>query len=358
MSAPSEVRPHALLSTGVALTVIGVAFGIAGLITSTAVRAAEPQRAESTLVELSITEIPPIPVDAFAGLYGTATTPDTTQTSDEDLGDFSDPDETLTYVTVNGTEVVETSWDSASGQLTARANATSFELDYNEVNDFLTAGSVDAYARCIDRGDALAYARSDGSQAEVLGRGVANGVPTLITVTGDELNMPSVSVANLTVLEQTVENVVNEPGQISAEAYLHYTITAELYDDNGDLIYSGSMVDMKLGHVVVECLPSVPPTTASPTGQDVTGTPSDDPTGPTGDPTDDVPTEDPTTGEPTREPSASMSQPGLPPGSTAHSGTNLPATGGSVGPLLAIGILVTGIGTTLIWFSRRDVPKH
>ncbi|MFD0556913.1 hypothetical protein FB566_2166 [Stackebrandtia endophytica] len=160
-----------LRTTGMVLGVGGVAALVGGLALAPAGLAAEVHDADATLVDLMITDVPAIPVNGFDGEYGTAGTPDVSLPSDRIEGDFSDPDGVLGLVYVAGEQVVETTWEDPPGQLTARTNATAFELDYNGVPDFLTAGSVDSYARCIDNvpGSALAYARTDGAETSVLG---------------------------------------------------------------------------------------------------------------------------------------------------------------------------------------------
>ncbi|GAA4920527.1 hypothetical protein [Stackebrandtia albiflava] len=357
-------------AAGTVLAVTGIVTLVGGLLAAPASLAAQDRVAESTLVELTVTPIPVIPVEGFDGAYGTAGTPDTGAPSDHVDGDFSDPDGVLDLVTVNGTQVVETSWDAASGQLTTRGNATGFEFDYNGVDDFLTAGSVDSYARCVDgQAAALAYARTDAVQFMVLGQSIPYYVPTEIAVTGADLNMPGVAGGTVTVLGQAVENVVNEPEQTSAEAYLEYTATAELYDENGDLVYSGPLFDLTVGHVKVECQAPVDPQTPSetpttPTDPPTTPTetpsesPSETPTSPTETPSES-PSETPTTPTetPSESPSASESTPPTGPDTTPPAGggpgDGLPVTGGPVGILLAAGTAATVSGLLLLWASRR-----
>ncbi|MGH8877828.1 MAG: hypothetical protein ACRD0P_10865 [Stackebrandtia sp.] len=261
------IRIKALGNVAVATGVIAV---ISSMVLVPMSAAAEPRSASSALTELEITEIPAVGVAGFSGVYGTAGTPDLAQSSDTVDGDFSDPDGVLDYVTINGNQVSSTSWDSAAGQLTARTNATAFEVDYNGVDDFLTSGSIDSYARCLDNGDALAYARGDGSTAFVLGQAVGDGENTIET-TGAALNMPSVDTATLTVTVERVENVVNEPTEVSAEAYFQVTVEGELRDANGDVIYDGPMMRFREGHVKVTCKPQIDP---SPTTSSLTPTSS------------------------------------------------------------------------------------
>lgn len=345
-----------LRATGMVFGVGGVAALVGGLAMAPAGRAAEAHNAEATLVDLTIADIPAIPVHSYDGEYGTAGTPDLSQPSDRVAGDFSDPDGVLRYVIVSGTEVVETSWDNPPGQLTARTNATGFELGYQGNPDFLTAGSVDSYARCIDRvqGSALAYARTDGVATTVLGQQVPFGVTTDIEVTGDQLNLPGVTTGTITVHSNVVENVTNEPSLISAEAYLHYEVTAELYDENG-LVYRGPLFAMNVGHVKAECVPpdgrSASPTrTPTETPSEI---PSETPSGtPTGTPTS--PTETPTS--PTETPTSPSESPSVTPvvPTEAPTAPELPITGRATGPLLVIGAVAIVGGGVLLWLTRRN----
>lgn len=264
-------------------------------------------------------------------------------------------------------------------------------MRYNGVDDFLTAGSIDSYARCLDNGGALAYTRGDGSLVNVLGRNVPDGTSTIET-TGARLNMPGVDTATLTVTVTRVENVVNQPDAVSAEAYLQVDISGELRDADGRVIHDGPMLRLVEGHVTVTCKPSIAPSSSSvgpssssPSNsgnpQTNTGPPSSEsPTSPSPTPTSESPL--PTTVSPSASasespsgPSASDSGSGSPSASSSDGtsdatsrpvpsatdgagggGTSLPITGVSV-----LGVLVTGLAATalslflLIVANRREV---
>lgn len=370
---------------GVAAVVIGVVSAVGALMLAPASMAAGPRSATAALTELTVTDAAAAGVAGFSGRYGTADTPDLTLPSDADNGDFSDPDGVLDYITVNGTQVADTSWDSGSTQLTARANATGFELNYNGVDDFATAGSIDSYARCLDRGSALAYARGDANAAYVLGQQVPEGVPTTITATGAQLNMPDVDSGTLTVTVTRVENTVNSPTEVSAEAYLDVQIEGDLRDDSGATVYQGKLVDMKVGHVKVTCTPEIAPQTTSASASSSSGTPSSEspssespssetptsetPTSET--PTSESPSETPNSESPSETPtSASGSSTASasdspstdgPPASNGGTGDGdfgpfLPTTGGSGGTILGglvLGLTVALAGVVLLNLAAR-----
>lgn len=245
---------------------VAVAVGVIGVVSSMLLvpmsAAAETRSASSAIAELDVNAIPAVGVDAFSGSYGTAGTPDLSKSADSVNGDFSDPDRVLDHLTVNGTQISATDWESTTGQLTARTNATGFEVNYNGVDDFMTSGSIDSYARCLNNGGALAYARGDGSLAYVLGKPVSAGANT-IEATGAQLNMPNVDTATLTVTVKRVENAVNTPTEVSAEAYFEIIVEGQLRDASGDVIYDGPMMTLIEGHVKVTCKPQREPTPSS-----------------------------------------------------------------------------------------------
>ncbi|MFD0556912.1 hypothetical protein FB566_2165 [Stackebrandtia endophytica] len=167
--------------------------------------------------------------------------------------------------------------------------------------------------------------------------------------------MSGVAEGAITVNSAVVENVVNEQDVVSAEAYLHYEVTAELYDENGDLVYRGPLFTMNVGYVRVECIPPSGPTetpteTPSETPTSPTESPSETPTSPTETPTS--PTEPPTE-SPTEPPTESPSQSPVVP-TVEPTAPGLPTTGRAVGPMLVIGVVAIIGGAALLWLTRRQ----
>ena len=290
------------------------------LLIASASQGADPRQAYSKLVELHIDDGGAAGFKPFDGVYGTAGTPDLSKPSDDDPGDFSDPDGVKAFVQITGTQVAATAWDATSGQLTARANMTALESSFNGVKDFIKMGSIDSYANCVNGTAITAYARNDGSLTYVAGHQVTSSRAE-IPVTGADLGLSGVATGVLSVSVDQIEQVVNQPTEASAEAWVELKIYAVLKDADGKVVYEGPMVDLKLGHVYVSCMPKVLPSpstsspsvspTASPTESPTQSLTPSPPVSPTTSPTESPtasPTESPTTSptvSPTESPTAS-----------------------------------------------------
>ncbi|MER6639119.1 hypothetical protein [Streptomyces microflavus] len=259
---------RAALAVVTATTVTAAAFTMAG----TGARAADGDVANSVLADLTIADVPAAGLDAFTGVFGTAGSP---PNGGLDNGDLSDPSGVLDYLTVRGQAVARTNAEPEKNW--AQAQASGFTLSLND-RDYLSVGSLDAYAECIPAPIgplALAYARTDSNTIGVLGRQVPTGT-TQLEVTGAELGADDVSTATLTVQYDQIEDPAGggyQP-QSSARAGLDITITGVLRDEDGEELYDGPLVDVELGHVDVTCDGTTsPPVTTPP----VTSPPPTDP---------------------------------------------------------------------------------
>ncbi|MEU6854826.1 hypothetical protein ABZ901_33440 [Actinacidiphila alni] len=397
---PSRTRRRPRITQcvlGVASASLAVAACTLAIGTGAARAAGEAATAE--LVDLTLTPAPPLGVPGFSGRYGTAASAAGTG---EDPGDFSDPSGVLGHMTVVGATTARTNAEEARNY--AEAQAGGFTLALNSgTPDFLTVGSLDAYAECVPPPVgpfAFAYARTDGSVIEVLGHTVPVGTTT-IPVTGAEMGAPGIGGGTLTVTYQPYQHPPGgapTPGLTAADAGVDITISGTFTDTAGAPAYDGPLVDLRLGHVAVSCdttsptpsnsilttpptgtpteTPTVTPTTGTPTPTETTGTPTVTPT--TGTPTVSPPTGTPTgtpttgtptpteTGTPTRTPtrtptsSAPVTVPGADTGSgTPGGGGELPHTGSPVrwaAGLSAASLLLGGL--LLARSARSRVGRH
>ncbi|MZF55617.1 hypothetical protein GTX53_17530 [Streptomyces sp. SID5594] len=269
MSTPLPLRPgahpgvrrsafRAALAVVTAATVTAAAFTMAG----TGARAADGDVANSVLADLTIADVPAAGLDAFAGVFGTAGSP---PNGGLDNGDLSDPSGVLDFLTVRGQAVARTNAEPERNW--AQAQASGFTLSLND-RDYLSVGSLDAYAECIPAPIgplALAYARTDSNTIGVLGRQVPTGT-TQLEVTGAELGADDVSTATLTVQYDQIEDPAGggyQP-QSSARAGLDITISGVLRDEEGQELYDGPLVDVELGHVDVTCDGTTSPPVTTP----------------------------------------------------------------------------------------------
>ncbi|MFJ6907725.1 hypothetical protein [Streptomyces griseoluteus] len=253
----SSVRAALAVCTAAAAT--GACFAMA----SPGALAADGDVATSVLADLTVSDVPAAGLSGFNGTFGTAGSP---PDGGLDQGDLSDPSGVLDRLTVRGQAVART--DAEPTRNWAQAQASGFTLSLNE-RDFLSVGSLDAYAECLPAPIgplALAYARTDSNTIGVLGRQVPTGT-TQLEVTGAELGADGVSTATLTVQYDQIEDPAGggyRP-QTSARAGLDVTISGVLRDDDGQVVYDGPLVDVELGHVDVTCeSPTSPPVTTPP----------------------------------------------------------------------------------------------
>ncbi|MEW2522302.1 hypothetical protein [Actinacidiphila alni] len=330
---PSRTRRRPRITQcvlGVASASLAVAACTLAIGTGAARAAGEAATAE--LVDLTLTPAPPLGVPGFSGRYGTAASAAGTG---EDPGDFSDPSGVLGHMTVVGATTARTNAEEARNY--AEAQAGGFTLALNSgTPDFLTVGSLDAYAECVPPPVgpfAFAYARTDGSVIEVLGHTVPVGTTT-ISVTGAEMGAPGIGGGTLTVTYQPYQHPPAgspTPGLTAADAGVDITISGTFTDTAGAPAYDGPLVDLRLGHVAVSC----DTTTPTPTDSTHTTTPTQTPTGtPTPTPTDSgpvTPTTPPTTAPPTQTPTVAPTTgpPTQTPTGTPTSGTPTPTETGT-----------------------------
>ncbi|MFI0942860.1 hypothetical protein [Streptomyces sp. NPDC021020] len=251
--------------------------------------------ATSTLVDLTISSAPGLGVAAYHGVYGTAAS---AANAGLDPGDFSDPDDVLGRLTVDGANVART--DAEPDKNWAEAGASGFTLALTRP-DFLSLGTLDTYAECIPEPVgplALAYAHTDADEITVLDHLVPEGT-TQLTVTGAELGIDTVSSADLTVTYDRFEDPAGGVYQpvTGARAGVDISISGTFTGTDGSELYAGPLVDLELGHVAVTCAQAPPTDTVTPTEtptQTPTVTPTETPTEtPTQTPTV-TPTETPT----------------------------------------------------------------
>ncbi|GIG71379.1 hypothetical protein [Phytomonospora endophytica] len=292
---------------------------------------ADPRTAMAVGIDLTIDDAPELGVGGFSGAWVTAGTPDLSQSNGEDNGDYSDPDGVKTYAGA-ATQLVHTSWDATSGQLTARANATAFTLKWNGVSPFITIGSLDAYAQCVKQNAILAYSRSNTGIVMVAGMNFTEGTRT-VTVTGPQLGLPSGVTGTMTVDYEQFESVINTATEASAEAYVEVSVSVDLRNADGSDRYSGRILNMVLGHVEVSCQPRIMPSpssssaspTANPTGSpsptitphSITPTPSSESPSPS--PSSESPSPSPSSESPSPSPSPSPSSESPSPSPTTES---------------------------------------
>ncbi|MFI0723544.1 hypothetical protein [Streptomyces sp. NPDC021224] len=247
--------------------------------------------ATSTLVDLTVSSAPGLGIDAYHGVYGIAAS---AADAGLDPGDFSDPDDVLSRLTVDGANVARTDAEPAKNY--AEAGASGFTLALTRP-DFLSLGTLDTYAECIPEPVgplALAYAHTDADEITVLDHLVPEGT-TQLTVTGDELGLDTVSSADLTVTYDRFEDPAGGVHQpvTSARAGVDISVSGTFTGTDGSELYAGPLIDLALGHVAVTCAQAPPTDTGTPT-QTPTQTPTETPTQtPTVTPTV-TPTETPT----------------------------------------------------------------
>jgi hypothetical protein len=289
-TAPWSPRTRAAVSTAAATASAAVAgfffAASAGALTGAAT---------STLVSLTISDVPALHLTAFQGSYGTSGVP---ELGGENAGDSSDPDGVLTHVTLSGPGVSRTS--SSSGKNSAQAQfpgatgaspkqpPSPFILKLNDRTLF-QIGSMDSYSECtpppVGPG-ALAYVHIDATSLKVLGKTVAVG-RTSIPVTGTEIGVPAVATGTVTVVyKQVATPPAQTAGVSTATAHIDLTFSGTFQDSGGKQVYSGPMERLTLGTVRVTCPGVVPTTPASPSPASApTPSPPADPTAPTGPPT-------------------------------------------------------------------------
>jgi hypothetical protein len=340
-------------------------------------RAAESDRAagqgaHAELAELTLTPVASLGIDRFHGTYGIADSP---RVGTSDNGDFTDPDGVLTYLVPTGQRVTRTS--NASAQASAQAQISGVTLmigttEWAQMRPKVgSIGSLDTYAECTPPPIgpyAQAYARTDSNELEVLGHTVPLGTTTL-HVTGAELHHPStLGDSTLTV---TYEEYQDPPGgaparEYTAHAGLRVHVTGTLVSTQGDTLYQGDILDLRLGEVTADCSPATSP---SPTPTKVTPTPTPTVVHPTSPPPSPT-----ASASPSPSPTASASPsplPTAPPASPSPGGPGAPGPGPTAPPggpgslagtgsptlLWLLGLSATLIlaGTGLVLRARRDI---
>ncbi|MEY9872740.1 hypothetical protein ABH931_002217 [Streptacidiphilus sp. MAP12-33] len=330
--------------------------------------------ASATLVQLTNTQVDPINLTAYSGVYGTA---QSTVVGEDDPGDFSDPDDMLSRITI-ATKNDRTSAQSA--KYYAQSNLTGLQVDLNSkplIRLGAAAGSVssmDSYAECVPPPYgpyALAYNRTAGSVITVLGRQVQIGTSTL-TVTGADMGVPTIGTSTLRVVVAPHEDPATQSRQFRASAWLDIDVSGTLNDTSGNEVYRGKITRLRLGEVHADCGENGPTPTPTPTGT-ATGTPTPTPTNSvnSGSPTPtESPTESPTpTPTPTPTGSKSPTPSPTPTGSGTTTSSPTPPTptpstseGGGLAdtgadgytPLLALlGAALAATGAGVFRFGRR-----
>ena len=324
-------RPSAVLTAAATAAVVTTAAALLAPATpAAAAAAAGGQSSSAQLVRLDISNVPPLQASLFHGVYGTADSP--VVGAPDDPGNFSDPDGVLNHLSVDGAVVTRSSNNTAKvyGQTLNSGMSLYFHSDpFVEVRP--VAGSVatlDTYAECTPPPVgpyALAYARTAGNQIMVAGRTVRVGTTTL-NVTGADLNEPTTlgnSTLTVSYLPHEVPSTGGQtPGVYQAEAWIDIKVTGVLNDTAGKQVYSGPIVDLRLGEVHASCLQMTSPTPSpSPSGSK-TPTPSPSPSRthtPTPSPSESI-TPSPTSPTGTPNPSPSPTLPDTGAGSTAGNG--------------------------------------
>ncbi len=273
-------RPSAVLIAAATAAVVTTAAAL--LAPADPAAAAGGQYSSAQLVRLDISNVPPLQAGLFHGVYGKASSP--VVDAPDDDGDFSDPDGVLNHISVDGAVVTRSSNTTAKvyGQTLNSGMSLYFHSDpFIEVRP--VAGSVstlDTYAECTPPPVgpyALAYARTAGNQIMVAGHTVRVGTTTL-DVTGAELNEPGTlgdSTLTVSYLPHEVPSTGGQtPGVYQAEAWIDITVTGVLNDRAGNQVYSGPIVDLRLGEVHASCLMETSPSPSPSPSESKTPTPS------------------------------------------------------------------------------------
>ena len=321
-------RPSAVLTAAATAAVVTTAAAL--LAPATPAAAAGGQSSSARLVRLDISNVPPLQASLFHGVYGTADSP--VVGAPDDPGNFGDPDGVLAHMSVDGAVVTRSSNNTAKvyGQTLNSGMSLYFHSDpFVEIRP--VAGSVatlDTYAECTPPPVgpyALAYARTAGNQIMVAGRTVNVGTSTL-NVTGADLNEPTTlgdSTLTVSFLPHEVPSTGGQtPGVYQAEAWIDIKVTGVLNDTAGKQVYSGPIVDLRLGEVHASCLQMTSPTPSPSPTESKTPTPSPSPSRthtPTPSPSESV-TPSPTSPTGTPNPSPSPTLPDTGSGSTAGNG--------------------------------------
>jgi len=337
------------------------AVALAPLTLTSGASAADSQHADAQLVRLDISSVPPLHATLFHGIYGTASSP---TVGGEDPGDFSDPDGVLNHVTITGNKVTRTSNQTAKVYAQSQNSGMTVRIKSTDLIKLGgPAGSVstlDTYAECTPPPVgpyALAYARTAADMITVVDRTVTAGT-TRLAVTGAELGEPgTLGNSTLTVnldFHEEPSGGGQTPGVSTARAWVDIRVTGVLNNTSGAQVYSGPIVDLRLGQVEAVCddVPPSPSPSPSPTS------PSPDPS-PTPSPTSPSPVPSPTRTEtptpptpPVTSPYPPYPSPPTPPGPPQP----LPRTGSNTAGLAADALLLLGSGAAalaVVRVSRR-----
>ncbi|GAA1951073.1 hypothetical protein GCM10009838_02750 [Catenulispora subtropica] len=207
--------------------------------------------ADSTLVNLTIDDVPALGLTAFQGKYATS---GVAQNGGDDAADpAQDPDGVLKHLTITGPTQAETHSDAAKNSALARLGATP-ALSYSlHGKPIYTIGALDTDAGCTE-----AHVHADPNAVNVLGTTVPPGKTTTIPVTGAQVGVTGVDHGSLTVGYTTT--AAPPTGTMPARAHIDLSLTGTFYDSTGKELYSGPMQKARFADVQVTCENTSTPT--------------------------------------------------------------------------------------------------
>ncbi|MGW8375601.1 hypothetical protein [Streptomyces sp. ODS28] len=293
--------------------------------------------ADARFLDLDIGEVGPLGTTGFRGSYGSAHSESTGQ----DSADYRDPDGVERYAKTSGQKVTRTSYNDA--QLTADNSLTGLDLTLGDpAIRLLHIGTVHTHAMCVPEPYgpyAQAYVRTDSNTINVLGRQVPVGT-TSLEVSGAELGHPDT--LGTSTLKVSYEQHEDPPGGAAvrgnaATASVRITVTGQLRNRQGEVVYDGPITSMELGKVEARCGEDRPSPSPSASSSQVPppespGPQSPGPTDPTPEPSDEPSSETPAptpTPSDTESPEPSPSGSATPTPSPTQTPTPTPSSTGS-----------------------------
>ncbi|MHA6802117.1 hypothetical protein [Salinifilum ghardaiensis] len=330
----------------------------------------EDVAAESTLLQVSLPDIAGVGMPGFSGSLGHL---------EEDPGthvatwDQQDPEGVLSHVggwhggpAPPGTTTVQVTDPAGSRQASANWSGFGVRLSADSERNVISFGALSTWARCTHSPlapTAEASAATDSNAVYLFDdptRPLAEG-PNEVTATGEELGLPGVSTADLTI---TVRHAAENDGT-TARAAVVVELAGVLRGPDGGVLHEGPLGSIAAGGLRVDCSDQEPPTTTPQpppgptTTQPPTLTPHPPPTSTTHEPPSTTPRPPSTTTEPEGPgPTGSGSaEPGVPtsdgPPPHEQQPEELAQTGSTPWPWALTALVLLLLGTTGVVLGRQ-----
>lgn len=267
----SRTAPPRALALLAATAAGGTALVGAGLVASAAAsaQAIGSHAALSTLITMTVDNVPALSLNSFQGSYATSTI---AQNGGDDSAGRQDSAGVLDRITLDKPAQSTTHSDPAKNWAEAQP-AVEYVLHGKKL---YSVSAVVTHAECTPTSQgANTYVHTAPSSVTVLGTTIETG-ETTVPVTGAQLGVASVDHGSLDVSYTTTATQEQQASTTSARAHMDLSIRGVFYDSAGKQLYSGPVQKLLLGDVQTTCQNAgattpAPTSTSTPTPSSASG---------------------------------------------------------------------------------------